>query len=232
MKNGGLYIMKKFSITLLFILFLSVHSFTQDKIAVVLKIKGPVTIQKVKKSKKIPAKTGMVLHDGDKIITGEKGFAAVRYLDDKSLIRIRQNSVCTIEGKKHKEKIDKSIWVEIGTFFASIFKPKGSFKVITPTSVASIKGTKFWIIHDPDKGTIYVGIEGIVEVSNEKGKALMKKGESCIVTSKDEAPIVRETQKGDLPEDAEEVMGQTLEIEFKNDQGSTKKLKIDLESQK
>ncbi len=199
---------------------------------VLIKSKGQVTIQRAESKKKIAGKIGLVLFDGDKVITGKKSFAAVRYLDDKSLIRIRQNSVCSIEGKKKNGKIEKSVWVEIGTFFASIFKPKGSFKVITPTSVASIKGTRFWIIMDPDQGTIYIGIEGIVEISNDAGKALMKAGETCLVSSSDTPPKVRKTRKTDFPEDAEEVMGRTLEIEFQNNEGSKKELKIDLKPQK
>ncbi|GAB4174914.1 MAG: hypothetical protein Kow00108_09960 [Calditrichia bacterium] len=222
--------MKKYILSIFLIhLFLLSFVFAQDKIAVMIKSKGSVTIQQVKTGKKIAAKVGTVLMDGDKVITGKRGFAAVRFLDDKSLIRIREKSVCTIEGKKQEDKIEKSIWVEIGSFFASVFKPKGSFKVITPTSVASIKGTKFWTIHQLNSGTMYIGIEGVVEVSNEKGKALMKAGETTIVPSKDDAPLVRETKDSDFPEGAEDTMGQTLELEFEKADGSKKQLKIELQ---
>lgn len=212
--------------------FLPVGLMAGDHVAVMIKSNGPVTVQRVEDSKKVPAKTGYSFVSGDKVITGKEAFAAVRFLDDKSLLRIRENSVCTIEGKKEQEKIEKSIWVEIGSFFASVFKPKGTLKVITPTSVASIKGTKFWIIHDPMEGTKYIGIEGVVEISNSKGKALMKPGETCIVTSADEPPIVRETRDDDFPPDSEEVMGNQLELEFRNQEGSSKSLKLELQPRK
>ncbi len=216
----------------MFILFFASSLLASNKIAIVLKTKGPVTIEKASNKKKVSAKVGMSLEDGDKIVTGRRAFVAVRFLDDKSLVRVRANSVCSIEGNKKKDKIEKSIWVEVGTFFCDIFKQKGSFKVITPTSVASIKGTKFWTMHSATGGTRYVGIEGLVEIKNNKGKALMKKGETAIVESKDSPPIIRLTKKGDLPEDAEDIQGKVLEIEFESKDGQQKNLRIELEKNK
>lgn len=220
--------MKTRIIIALFIIVFSFQMFAQEKIAVMLKVKGVVMVENAKTKKRINARMGMPLKDGDKVLTGKKSFAAVRFLDDKSLVRVRESSICTIEGKKQQKKIEKSIWVEVGTFFMSIFKQKSSFKVITPTSVASIKGTKFWAIHTPSGGTRYVGIEGIVEIKNDKGSALMKKGETCIVKSKDTPPIVRLTKEGDIPEDADQVQGKMLELEFENKDGQQRQLKIEL----
>jgi len=219
-------------LTYMFILLFSSTLLASNKIAIILKAKGPVTIEKASNKKKVSAKKGMSLEDGDKIVTGKRAFAAVRFLDDKSLVRVRANSVCSIEGKKKDKKIEKSIFVEIGTFFCDIFKQKGSFKVITPTSVASIKGTKFWTIHSANGGSRYVGIEGLVEIKNEKGKALMKKGETAIVESKDSPPLIRLTKKGDLPEDADDIQGEILEVEFESKDGQQKSLRIEMEKNK
>ncbi len=221
--------MKTSVVIYIFALLISVSAFAADNVAVILKVKGSVTIERAENHKKISGKIGMPLQNGDKVITGNKSFTAVRFLDDKSMVRVRANSICTIEGKKSENKIEKSIWIEVGTFFMDIFKQKGSFKVITPTSVASIKGTKFWAIHSHVTGSRYIGIEGLIEIKNDKGKALLKAGETALVETKNSPPKIRITKDGDLPKDAEEIQGKILEIQFENEDGIQKEIRIKLE---
>ena len=99
----------KFKIMIYSFLFLFTTSLmASNKIAIILKVKGPVTIEKADSKKKISGRVGMPLEDGDKIITGRRAFAAIRFLDDKSLVRVRANSICSIEGKKKEDKIEKA----------------------------------------------------------------------------------------------------------------------------
>ena len=77
-----------------------------------------------------------------------------------------------------------------------------------------------------------LGGQGLISLLKILGKALMKKGETAIVESKDSPPIIRLTKKGDLPEDAEDIQGKVLEIEFESKDGQQKNLRIELEKNK
>ncbi|MFQ5584788.1 MAG: hypothetical protein ACE5GL_10170, partial [Calditrichia bacterium] len=122
------------------------------------------------------------------------------------------------------------IIVQIGSFFASLFKPSGSFSVTTPTSVASVKGTKFWTIHFLDGHTVYICIKGLIDIVNDAGRVLLREGQTAVVTSRFKLPEVRLTQPGDIPEEEINKAGiHSLEFCFINDNGETKTLKIDIQ---
>jgi len=213
-------------ISFFIILLVSVFSYAEDNVAIVLKVRNDVRVTPTNKTSAVQGKRGYVLQDGNKIETGARSFCAIKFLDDKSLLRIRENSSCTVEGKKEQTKIDKNIIVEIGSFFASLFKPRGSFKVTTPTSVASVKGTKFWVIQQSP--TKYIVEEGVVEVENESGKALVRAGQTAVVESRTSEIKVYLTRPNEIPTEIEEQEGAAghLDIGFKNDQGEEKTLRI------
>lgn len=196
-------------------------------IGIVKKAKGAVSIKSAETGKTSTLKRGGRLYSGDKIITGKKSYAAVKFIDDGSLIRIRPNSTCTINGKKEKNSIAKNIYVEVGTIFSKITRQKSHFRVSTPTSVASVKGTAFWTKQEFKGGTYYFGEEGMFEISNKAGAALVKGGETGYVSGPNSKPIVRKTKPGEKPtfgEDEEQI--DDFEFEFKNSEGDTKNLKF------
>ncbi|UCF64121.1 MAG: FecR domain-containing protein [bacterium] len=212
-------------IVLLFFLFLSA-AFAADPVAVILRDRGKVDIFRKDVVTSQDARKGMVLYDGDKIITGASSICMIKYTDDKSLLRIKANSSCVIEGTKEAEKVDKNIVVQFGTFFVDLFRPKGKFTVTTPTSVASVKGTKWWVIQESP--TKYIVVEGMIDCENKAGKFLVKAGQTAIFTSDSEAPLIALTKEEEIPALEDEVGDrQSLEIEFKDADGKTKKMIID-----
>ena len=128
------------------LLILSTGLLAQESVAVIVKLKGTVQVTPPNSQKSSDARKGTILKDGDRLETGAASFCAIKFLDDKSLLRLKENASCVIEGKRDGDVIDKNIFVEVGAFFASLFKQRGEFKVTTPTSVASVKGTKYWVI--------------------------------------------------------------------------------------
>lgn len=202
--------------------------FASEPIAVTLKSNGKVSLYKQKVSRGSSLKRGTRLVHGDKIVTGAKSMAAVRFRDDGSLVRIRANSSCTIEGKEEKNQILKNIFLEIGTIFARITKQNSRFQVTTPTSVASVKGTKFIVDQKSNPGTFYYGEEGLIEISNKAGTALLRAGETAYVANENTAPVVRKTRKGEKPkfEDEEGSGEDEFEFEFENESGEKKVLKF------
>ncbi len=120
--------------------------------------------------------------------------------------------------------------MEVGSFFASLFKQRGTFTVTTPTSVASVKGTKFWIIQMQDGRTMYIGIEGLVDLINDAGRVLLREGQTALFTSKNQLPEIRLTKEAEIPTMEEhDTRIKTMEIEFKDSGGQTKKLRLDYE---
>lgn len=218
--------------TFLAVFFLGM-TFAEENIAVVIKVSGDVRVTPDKSSKSTGVKKGYVLKHGDKLVTGAAAFCALKFLDDGSLLRIKEKSSCRIEGKRQKQVIEKNIFAEIGSFFMSIFKQKENLTVTTPTSVASIKGTKFWVLQLGSSGTTrYVCLDGVIEISNDAGKVLLRKGQTAIVVSRSQLPQVRLTVSGDAPEDEVGVGGERhLDFGFTDSSGKKKTLRIKLKNQ-
>lgn len=219
--------------TLLLMLLLGSLAFAQDNVAIVVKLSGEVRVGSKDSFNTTAIKKGHVLKDGDKVETGPGAFCTIKFLDDKSLLRIKEKSSCIIEGKRKGNSIEKNIFAEFGSFFMSLFKQKSDFKVTTSTSVASVKGTKFWVFQLGQSGeSRYVCTQGSIEVKNNQGKVLVKKGQTCIVLSRSSAPQVRLTRDGDIPpEDIGGAISNELDVEFTNASGEKEVLRIKLKKQ-
>jgi len=205
-------------------LILSAFLLADDNVAVILKVRQDVRVTPPNQTKTVRGKRGMALQDGNKVETGKASFCALKFIDDRSLLRIQENSSCIIEGKKEQNKIEKNIFVQVGTFFADLFKPSSTFKITTPTSVASIKGTKFWVVqHSP---TMYIVTRGVIEVKNDVNVALVREGQTAIVESRTSEIIVRLTTEGDIPSEIGQSSAGQLDIGFQNSQGEEKILRI------
>jgi len=217
---------------MLMLLFAS-QAIAAEKIAVVVKLRGDVSVTRGKSFKSFQAKKGQILEDGDMLATGEDSFCAIKFLDDKSLLRIREKSNCTIEGKREGRSIVKNVFAEVGAFFFSLFgQPKG-FKTTTPTSVASVKGTKYWVIQLGQSGeTRYICTDGVIEVRNQAGKVLVRKGQTAVVASRSRLPQVRLTNAGDIPSGSGGASAEReLEFEFSDGSGQKKVLRLQLQNQ-
>jgi hypothetical protein len=134
-------------------------------LALVLKVKGEVSLTRT--SKTTPLKFGTPLNHGDMITTGADGFATIIFSDDKSQLKIMSHSRITLEGKRQiTGGISKRIQVGIGEIFTRVKNQVGSLEVITPTSVAKVKGTEFWVGVDSQGNSYVTTLEGIVLLLN------------------------------------------------------------------
>ena len=139
-----------------------------NKIAVATKLKGLVEIMQAGKRDFIKLKPGTILSDGDKVRTGSKGFAAIIFIDDKSTLKLKEDSEAVITGQRSASSISKKINMDSGTVRATVTKQNTDFVIQTPTSVASVKGTDFWLITNPETGDQIIGIEGIIGLTNSE----------------------------------------------------------------
>jgi len=189
-----------------FLLFIVSFSLLEaNKIAVATKVKGLVEIVPTGKKQFSKLKAGTILSDGDKIRTGTSGYIAIIFIDDKSILKLKGNTEAVITGQRTAASISKKINIDSGTLRATIKKQNTEFVIQTPTSVASVKGTDFWLLTDPDKGDQVIGLEGIVGLKNiETGQDIdVTQGMSGISTPDGELEI-EETVASSIPDDPSE----------------------------
>ena len=164
---------------ILFFIFLTYLFCASQSIAIVSKAKGNVKYKKKEeKELKNSLKSGIDLHNNDYIRTGKDGFAKYVYLDDGTQIKIHNNSEVYIRGEIDRRSIIKQLKVDEGTVKLDIKKQAvDEFTVITPTSVASVKGTSFWLDCSGNGGDKFYGESGIVSIQNRESgqkKSLVK----------------------------------------------------------
>ena len=224
--------MKKFKIFITILaLFVSSIAFAQGgAVAIIKKTRGKVQI-KSNPGKWADAQRGKSLKSGDALRTGKDGFAAIAFLDDASTLKVTSNTSISIEGKVEQKKINKRIQMEIGDLLAKVTKQKGTFEIATPTSVASVKGTEFWTLVDEQGNTVVIGIDGLVALLNKISNKAADIGKGNTGASgKDGNVNVTPTDPKNIPHDPEAgEVGNQIEVQFKDDTGATKTLKIKYE---
>jgi len=185
-----------------FLLICISSSLVADKIAVATKVKGSVDLMKVGKKEFLALRAGTILGDGDKIRTGKSGFTAVIFIDDKSILKIKEDSEVVITGQRTAASISKKINMDGGTIRATISKQNTDFVIQTPTSVASVKGTDFWMISDPFLGDQIIGIEGLISLVNiETGQEIDVSEGMTGNSTLDGQVTMTETDPATIPED-------------------------------
>lgn len=151
--------MKNFSTEITFKILLLIFFFSpgfellaqsQDRpLVVVTRFKPNVIVDKqsaeATKVLNIDTDKGEKLFSGDTLRTDSEGYALVLFLD-KSIAKIKPNSLLIVMGEDERtsKKTSRRISLEQGEVFLDI-EPQGSndFEVVTSTSLASIKGTRF-----------------------------------------------------------------------------------------
>ena len=168
-----------------FILILVVFLFSQQGIALVTKAKGSIEYKRNEDNKVFDdIDKGQSLFDQDLLRTGSDGFAKYVYLDDGSMIKVHKNAEVYVYGSIDKRSIVKQINVAEGNVkFEVARQGEGEFTVITPTSVASVKGTDFWLQTDEDDGDHFFGLSGLVNVTNIQSNEIRQLTRNMTVTS-------------------------------------------------
>ena len=160
--------------------------FSNETLGLVTKSKGEIQYKKFS-SDKFTNKfyKGLGLYGDDQIRTGDNGFSIYRYLDDASSIKILKNSDIHIQGRVNSRNIVKNVEVSNGIVNFDIDKQSnGDFTIVTPTSIATVKGTNFWLICNGPEGDKFFGIEGEVEVKNiESGRTIILTEDSMVLSN-------------------------------------------------
>ena len=204
--------------------------FAQDQIAVTTKVFGYVEIFK-KKGSSVELKQGSILSIGDQIKTSRGSFTAIIFIDDRSILKIKENSILTLNGQIKRGSIFKEINLQGGSLRAQVTdQNRKNFIIESSVSVASVKGTDFWFINDNDNGQDFVhGLDGLIELTN-KNSGISVDIEAGITgfSNIDGNLQTKKTDPKILPADEldTETKINSIEIEFLDSTGKKKKLII------
>jgi len=152
------------------VLLLATSVGAEQDVAVSTKVQGEVLLKRATANSFSSGITiGTGIRDQDNIRTGENGFGVLVFLDDKSQLKIQPETAVEIQGETAAKTraIAKQINMDSGKLKAEISEQReGEFVVATPTSVAAVKGTIFWIMVDPQEGDRVIVESGEVELTN------------------------------------------------------------------
>ncbi|MCF7805829.1 MAG: FecR family protein [Candidatus Marinimicrobia bacterium] len=133
-----------------------------------LKKNGDVTIKRADEVAYSDAiEVGDTVTGGDSLKTGEDGFAALLFRDDKSIIKVRPKSLFTLISQEEVDAEVREIRMERGKILLEVTGSGGvTYQLATSTSVASVKGTSFWTVSDGQGNDRFIGLDGTVEIVN------------------------------------------------------------------
>ncbi len=181
-----------------------------EKLAVVTKTQGEVLIQKPTDLDYMPGvSVGTVLEENDQLKVGADGFAVLLLLDDKSQVKLRPNTEVMVSVAEDLMGTRLTFRVEEGQVRTQFDNGADfEFQIATPTSVASVKGTDWWTITDPNTGDMVIVLEGLVDVMNNLTGMITTGGAGETVNSGMDGTVENvPTDESTIPQDPEDEFG-------------------------
>ncbi|MCK9558305.1 MAG: FecR family protein [Candidatus Cloacimonetes bacterium] len=186
-------------ILLISVILLLASALLADSVAILSASKGKVSLERALKNLKFA--NGELLQNKDVLRTGAESFAAYKYIDASSTIKLFSNSVVTVTASKDGSKLNKKVNVSKGSILTQVKKGSGAFVVQTPTTVASVKGTEFLTKVDDDGFSTFTVTDGEVELrvlSTDEVKTVSK-GKTGVVNPEGGVQL-RDSSTDDLNE--------------------------------
>ena len=122
---------------------------------------------------------GDIIQKDDEIITGDMSVADL-LLGEEGVIRVQQNSHIKMASVINKTSTDTQIDMDNGKVYITLSKMrKGTFKVKTPTAVASVRGTSFRVTAGENKSKLDV-LVGKIKVNPIKDEKVIEEIEAIV----------------------------------------------------
>jgi len=224
----------KITFVLFFFCYFFVGVLSAEKIvAITTNVDGTVKVKSPPKRKyKTPMTIGYPIRNDDWVQTGHESWTAVVFVDDNSQLKIIANTEVQIKTIENQTgSLAKRISMELGKIKATVTKSgEQDFVISTPTSIASVKGTEFWVQSNRE-GDVFVILSGEVEIKNQiSGRTQRVNINETCYSNKDGTTSVDITQPEMIPNDPEET-GDTgnnkLIIPLKDELGRKKDIIIE-----
>ena len=204
----------------------------EEEIARVTKTRGIVQLRHNNEADYSDLEPGQSIITGDYLKVGDPGFCMIIFLDDKSILKIREATQFQFVETENTRTMD----IEFGKILSDIKQErKKDFRMVTPVSVASVKETQWWSVVNGMGFDKFYGLEGDVEVFNTlsgqtvslgPGQMVLSTATGQVVSSPaspEEIPVDPESESEDQireeeleegePEDIEEPGSEIEEIE-------------------
>ena len=177
------------------------------------------------------ASKGEPLLSGDQVRTGQKSIAIVKFIDN-SLVRVRELSELTIQGESGTPgRLSKTVRLGGGAFGFDIQKQKQNeqFRLTSPTSVASIRGTQGKMSGGLGHDTLVV-TEGLINFKNSASNNEIEVPAGYIAFSNEDGSIssrpATALELADANSAATGGLLNNLNLELRDNQGNKKQLKL------
>jgi hypothetical protein len=177
------------------------------------------------------ASRGQMLATGDMVRTGPSSLAIIKFKDN-SLVHLRERSELTVTGTTKSGSFSKAVEIQTGVVGFNVAKQRAGeeFRFTSPTSVASIRGTSGALNATSTADTLVV-IEGTIKLTNKKSSRALDVGAGFTGISTPNGSLISRASTPQERKMAADALldGQTkkLELELRNPQGKTSRLRID-----
>ena len=202
--------------------------FSSPTIALITKIIPEVSKKSVSTDWGRAAK-GQMLISGDQVRTEKGSLAIIKFLDN-SIVRVRELAELTINGEVDGGKFTKSVRLTGGALGFEVRKQTDErFRLTSPTSVASIRGTKGKWSGGHGNDTLIV-VEGLVNLKNVNSNNEVDVAAGNIGFSNEDGSVTSRPATAQELADADNAAGtgssNELKLEFRDSQGNKKQLKL------
>jgi hypothetical protein len=146
-----------------------------------------------------PSDQGSLLHSGDMLSTSSTSRAAIRFTDDGSIVRMGVGVDLEIRAEGERGALRKTLQINFGELWAKVNKRENAeYRIETPTAVAAVKGTEFYVRVDQDGSTTIITIDGVLDFFSNVGTVEIPAGSTGTITAADAAPAVAATSNEEL----------------------------------
>ena len=185
-----------------YIILLMSSLFSNDVIAAIASLKGDAKVKNKDSQKYLSAYKGQMIKNGDWLKTDNEVFVSLIFLDGTN-VKIHQETEIEIKSSRITAKeLKTNMYIAQGEAWSTVNKQgDGSFKIETPTAVASVKGTEFDVDYDFNSSlTVLTVISGEVEFGNDDiGLILAKSMEGSKIDKDTKEPSIYKISSDDVP---------------------------------
>jgi hypothetical protein len=177
------------------------------------------------------ATRGQTLATGDMVRTGPASLAIIKFKDN-SLVHLREKAELTVTGTTTGGSFSKMVEIQTGVVGFNVAKQRAGeeFRFTSPTSVASIRGTAGAFNATSGSDTLIV-TEGAIQFSNRFSSRSLVVNAGFTGLSKHDGTLQTRTsteqERRAAAEALQDGQNKKLELELRNPQGKTSRLKIE-----
>lgn len=229
MKNLSTLLRTSTGLLLILLTIISIgFTYKAANVALITKVIQDVT-KKTSENDWQKAGKGETLLSGDKVRTGQKSLAIVKFLDN-SIVRVRENSELSMNSEVAGVGTLRNVQLNKGGYGFQVKKQQNDqFRLTSPTSVASIRGTMGKFSGGTGNDTLVV-TEGLVNLRNTISGNEVDVAEGEIGFSNEDGTISsRKATEQELADAGNAATGGTdneLKLELRDGQGNKKELKL------